>query len=146
MEERLGVFVGDWNNIGKVFPGPFGQGGSVTGSSKYHWDLNGKWLLFASQLDLPGIGTYEVRGGVAFNPQSSKYDSFAFNSMGILIAYAGEWETKNRLVFTSTYPQQDTARVVYKISTDGSFKMLSESKSEQEGYQVYFETKFKKKV
>ena len=143
---RLNAFVGYWTNTGKVYPGPFGPAGPVTGASSYHWDMNGKWLLFTSQLALPEIEAYEVRGGVAFNSQTQKYDSFAFNSLGILLAYEGAWMDDKRFVFTSTYPRQGTARVIYTFGEDGSFIMVSESKTDAGEYKTYFEMKFKKEI
>lgn len=142
-EEMLEFFVGDWSNSGYVLPGPFGPGGSITGETSYHWGVGDKWLLYISRLELPGLGEYEVHGGVAFNSRVGKYDAYAINSFGNLLVYEGEWTDDTTLVFTLTHPKsQGSARIVYRKSSDGSFKMTSETPSEEGKYVPYFETDF----
>ena len=142
-EEMLGFFVGDWNNSGYVLPGPFGPGGPTTGETCYHWDVGGKWLLYVSRLELPGLGAYEVHGGVAFNVRVGRYDAYAINSLGNLLIYEGEWTDDATLVFTLVHPRsQGGARVVYRKLSDGSFKMTSGSASGEGEFVPYFETSF----
>jgi hypothetical protein len=142
-EETLGFLVGDWRNSGHVSPGPFGPGGPITGITSYHWDVGGKWLLYISRLELPGLGAYEVHGGVVFNSRVEKYEAYAINSLGNLMVYEGEWQDDATLVFTLVYPQsRDLARVVYRKLSDGSFKMTAENASEGGEFVPYFETAF----
>jgi hypothetical protein len=142
-EERLVFFVGDWLNSGHVSPGPFGPGGSVSGSTSYHWDVGGKWLLYVSRLQLPGLGAYEVQGGVAFNAGAAKYDAYAINNLGNLLVYEGEWTDDATLVFSLVHPRsQGRARVVYRKLPDGAFTMTSESAPEEGDFVPYFETSF----
>ena len=148
-ERMLDVFVGDWNNTGQVLPGPFGPGGSVTGETRYHWDIDDKWLLYTSRLDLPDLGKYVVHGGVAFSKQNRKYDAYAINTLGSLLVYEGAWADQEHpsddatLVFTLVHPPpRGRARVVYRIRSDGSFKMMSENRSPAGKYVPYFETNF----
>ena len=142
-EERLGFFVGDWHNSGHVSPGPFGPGGPVTGETSYHWDVGGKWLLYISRLELPGLGGYEVHGGVVFSSRVGKYEAYAINNLGSLLVYEGEWVDDASLVFTLVHPQaQGPARVVYRKLSDGSFKMTAENASAEGEFVPYFETDF----
>ena len=142
-EEMLGCFVGDWNNRGQVLPGPFGPGGAATGETSYRWDVGGKWLLYTSRLELPGLGGYEVHGGVAFNSRVGKYDAYAINSLGDLLVYEGEWTDDATLVFTLVHPQSaGGARVVYRKLPDGLFKMTSENTWGDGELAPYFETAF----
>jgi hypothetical protein len=138
-EIRLNFFVGDWHNIGQVYPGPFGPGGASTGTTSYRWELGGKWLMYTSRLTLPGLGDYEVQGGVTYNPKSQQYDAYAVNNLGVLLAYHGFWENDSRLVFNLTYPQ-GRSRVVYIKLADGRIQMNSENSNDGETYQAYFET------
>jgi hypothetical protein len=139
-EERLEFLVGDWNNSGHVLPGPFGPGGPATGKTSYRWALGGKWLLYDSRLELSGLGSYQVHGGVAFNSRAGKYDAYAINSLGNLLVYEGGWTDENTLAFVLVHPQpRDRARVVYQKSSDGSFKMSSENATEQGEFVPYFE-------
>lgn len=139
-EEMLEFLVGKWNNSGHMSPGPFGPGGPAAGETSYHWAVGDKWLLYVSRLELPGLGRYEVRGGVAFNHRVGKYDAYAINSLGNLLVYEGEWRDETTLAFMLVYPPpRDRARVVYHKLSDGSFKMTSENASEEGEFVPYFE-------
>ncbi|MFC2082473.1 DUF1579 family protein [Candidatus Bipolaricaulota bacterium] len=141
-DRMLEIFVGEWNNTGTVSPGPFGPGGAVTGRSNYYWDVGGKWLLYVSQLELPGLGAYEVQGGVAFNSRAGKYDAYAINNLGSLLVYDGEWTDKETLIFTLVHPQAGTARVIYEKLPADSLKMISQKVAEDGNFVSYFETDF----
>jgi hypothetical protein len=144
-EARLEFFVGDWTNSGHVAPGAFGPGGPTTGETRYRWDLGGKWLLYQSHLELPGLGGYEVHGGVAHNARSGKYDAYAVNSLGNLLVYEGEWTDETTLAFTLVHPPSDSpGRVVYRKLADGSFTMASEASGESGEYVTYFQTDFRR--
>lgn len=146
-EKMLEFFVGDWVNSAQVSPGPFGPGGPATGETSYRWDVGGKWLLYVSRLQLPGLGAYEVHGGVAFNRQAGKYDAYAVNSLGNLLVYEGEWSDEATLVFTLVHPQaRGRARVVYHKLPDGSFRMTSESAPAEGEFVPYFETTAARKL
>jgi hypothetical protein len=140
-EKMLEFFVGDWVNSAQVSPGPFGPGGPATGETSYRWDVGGKWLLYVSRLQLPGLGGYEVHGGVAFNRQAGRYDAYAVNSLGNLLVYEGEWSDDVTLVFRLVHPQpHDQAQVVYHKLPDGWFQMTSETASDEGEFVPYFET------
>jgi hypothetical protein len=142
-EERLEFLVGEWSNSGHMSPGPFGPGGPAAGKTSYHWAVGDKWLLYVSRLELPGLGHYEVHGGVAFNPRIEKYDAYAINSLGNLLIYEGEWTDETTLVFLLVHPPpRDRARVVYHKLFDGSFKMTSENASEEGEFAPYFEISY----
>ena len=142
-EQLLDLLVGDWKNSGHVLPGPFGPGGPTSGETSYRWDVGDKWLLYVSRLELPGLGGYEVHGGVAFNSRVGKYDAYAINNLGNLLVYEGEWTDDATLAFTLVYPRsRDRARVVYRKLFDGSFKMTSENASEKGEFVPYFEINY----
>jgi len=122
-------------------PGPFGPGGAISGSSTYRWAINAKWLLYSSQLDLPGMGAYVVHGGVSYNHQTEKYDAFAANSLGNLIVYEGEWQENSPLMFLSVHPEPaGSARVRYQINPDGSITFTSEKRMPDGQFEAYFQT------
>lgn len=139
-EEMLEFLIGKWNNSGHISPGPFGPGGPVTGETGYRWAVAGKWLLYVSRLELPGLGSYEVHGGVAFNSRVGKYDAYAINSLGNLLVYGGQWTDEDTLAFVLVHPPpRDRARVVYHRLPGGSFKMTSENTTEEGEFVPYFE-------
>ncbi|MBN1858685.1 DUF1579 family protein [Candidatus Bipolaricaulota bacterium] len=145
-EKTLDFFVGHWKNTGDVSPGPFGPGGPVTGNTRYHWAVGERWLLYISHLELPGLGRYEVHGGVAFDRQSGRYDAFAVNSLGNLMVYTGNWEGAKTLVFTLVHPHPEmAARIVYRGLSDHpsrAFTMSAERVSKDGRFKSYFETRF----
>lgn len=140
-EERLDFFVGNWKNSGNVLPGPFGPGGVVVGTTSYVWAVGGKWLQYISNLDLPGMGKYEVQGGVVYNDQTKIYDAYAVNNIGKLMVYDGRWLDKNKLVFMQTFPNPaGQARIVYQKLPNGSIKMKSKKLLDSGEFETYFET------
>jgi hypothetical protein len=141
-ESLLDFLLGEWVNTGEVTPGAFGPGGPVTSSTNYAWEIGNKWLIYDSTLDLPGLGPYEVHGGVGFNPEMGAYQAFAVNSMGNLMLYRGHWEDASTLVFMLTNPgAEGSARVVYEKQSDGSVHMGSDHLIENGHYESYFTTK-----
>lgn len=138
---RLDFFVGDWQNTGTIYPGPFGPGGDSTGATTYRWEMGGVWLMYDSRLTLPGMGEYRVQGGVTYDRRAGQYRAFAFNSLGVLLVYDGHWEGADRLVFDLVHPQpQGGSRVVYIKNPDGSIQMNSETSTDGTNYKPYFET------
>jgi len=140
-EERLEFFVGDWQDSGHTLPDPFGPGSATAGRTTYRWQVGGKWLVYTSRMFIPGIGEYEVHGGVTFNDQTGKYDAFAVNNFGNLIVYEGVWTDRTTLIFTLIHPPPvGKSRVVYHVLADGSMRMTSERVTENGDLQVYFQT------
>ena len=136
----LDFFVGTWKLAGHVLPGRFGPGGPTQGITVYQWELGGMWLTFQSQLSLPGLGNYEVNGGVAYDGRRQIFQSFAYNSLGILIVYDGVWEDSDTLVFTSSYPAPNQARVIYRKLPGDAILMRSEQITPSGVFETYFET------
>jgi hypothetical protein len=140
-EALLDVFLGDWQNTGHLSPGAFGPGGEISGDTTYDWGLGGVVLQYTSRLELPGIGPYEVQGGVIYNPQSRIYDAYAVNSLGALLVYKGEWIDDTSLRFTLAYPgTAGGARVDYTLLPGGSIRMMSDRRTGSDEYETYFET------
>jgi hypothetical protein len=144
-EEILNIFVGNWQNTGNLPPGPFGPGGEITGDTSYGWGLGGKVLQYTSCLELPGMGRYEVQGGVIYNRQNEIYDAYAVNSLGALLVYQGKWTDETTLTFSLAYPgTAGGARVVYCILPGGSIQMVSDRMTRRGEYETYFETNMKR--
>jgi hypothetical protein len=140
-EKRLDIFVGRWNNTGHVMPGPFGPGGEIIGTTSYKWALGDKWLQYTSRLELPGMGKYEVQGGVVHNNRTGKYDAYAVNNLGTLMVYEGEWLDETTLVFLLTYPTPaGRARIVYRTLPNSSIQMNSDRLAKNGKFETYFET------
>lgn len=136
----LDFFVGEWQIKGRLLPDSASPGGPSDGSVTYRWDVGDKWLLYVSRQDFPGLGMYEVHGGVAFNVQNGKYDAYAVNSIGYLLVYEGEWSDEDTLVLDLVYPEAiGGARIVYRKLADGSISMSSENQTEEGGFRAYFE-------
>jgi hypothetical protein len=140
-ETKLNFLVGSWSSSDRTFPGPGGPGGTSQGTATYAWELGGKWLNYRFRTLLPGLGGYEVHGGIAFENETSQYRAYAINNLGNLLVYDGSWETDQRLVFTLVYPQpQGDTRVSYTKDPSGSVRMTSERPRKEGGRETYFET------
>lgn len=142
--QKLKFLEGSWVNTGNVAAGLFGPGGASLGSSVYSWNINNTWLMYKSELTLPGFGIYEVRGGISFDSKKSCYIAFAANSMGNLLIYDGSWEANSRLELMQVFPLPGgLTRVRYQKSDDGTIWMFSDRKTEAGNFETYFETTFK---
>ena len=136
----LDEFVGAWHNCGVVHPGRFGPGGEISGETRFHWQMQGRWLCFDSRLQLPGMGEYQVQGGVTRNDDGS-YRSWAANNLGNLLVYNGRLEQETRLIFDQVHPVgEQRARVVYSLPGDGRLLMRSENSADGRTWSPYFET------
>lgn len=135
-QDMLNVFVGKWINH------PENDGESLSGSTRYLWDMDDRWLLFESRLQLPNMPDYEVRGGVSFIADKGSYIAFAYNNMQSLISYDGYWQDNATLVFESTHPgARAQARIIYVIHPDGSITMQSQKRLDSGEYNTYFSTR-----
>ncbi|MCY3719420.1 MAG: DUF1579 family protein [Anaerolineaceae bacterium] len=136
----LDEFVGAWRNRGIVYPGRFGPGGDVSGETRFHWQMQGRWLCFDSRLQMPGMGEYQVQGGVTLDDDGG-YRSWAANNLGNLLVYEGRHEGGQSLIFDQVHPPgAQRARVVYTLADDGRLLMRSENSADGSAWSVYFET------
>jgi hypothetical protein len=139
-DARLEFLVGVWAARNTHHASPHGPAGSSVGEALYRWELGGAWLLYESRFEAPGLGRYEVRGGVAPEP-SGGYRAFAFNSLGALIEYEGRWENDARLVFTALRtPPGRGARVAYERLADGRVRFVAASEGPDGRFAPYFES------
>ena len=136
----LDGFVGNWRNSGIVHPGRFGPGGAISGETRFHWQMQGRWLCFDSRLHLPGMGEYQVQGGVTPD-DGGGYRSWAANNLGNLLVYEGRLQESNTLLFDQVHPAgAQRARVVYVLQGDGRLLMRSETSADGAAWSTYFET------
>ena len=130
-ERLLDAFVGDWRNSGSVQPGRFGPGGSISGKTSFRWQLHERWLCYDSRLQLPGMGAYQVQGGVGRDDIAGLYRAWAANNMGNLLVYEGRLEDGTRLVFDQVHPPSpQRARVIYTLPDDGRLLMSAETSAD----------------
>ena len=140
-DRLLDAFAGDWRNSGIVHPGRFGPGGSISGETNFRWQLQARWLCYDSRLELPGMGAYQVQGGVGPNEPAGLHRAWAANNMGNLLVYEGRLEDGTRLVFDQIHPPSpQRARVIYTLPGDGRLLMSSETSADGVTYTPYFET------
>ena len=136
----LDDFVGAWRNRGIVHPGRLGPGGNVSGETRFHWQMQGRWLCFESRLQMPGMGEYQVQGGVTPDDDGG-YRSWAANNLGNLLVYEGRLESGQTLIFEQAHPAgAQRARVVYTLPGDGRLLMCSEISADGSAWSTYFET------
>jgi hypothetical protein len=140
-DARLDFFVGEWTSRNVHHASPFGPAGTSTGTARYQWAMDGVWLQYESRFDVPGLGPYEVRGGVAVDLRVAGYRAFAYNSLGVVVEYVGDWESETRLVLTAvrSMPVPGT-RVVYEQRSDGTVLFLAEREAEGGSWVAYFES------
>jgi hypothetical protein len=140
-DARLDFLVGEWATRNTHHAGPAGPAGTSNGTTRCRWDMAGVWLLYESSFEAPGLGPYEVRGGVARDARTGGYRAFAYNTLGALVEYEGAWQAEGRLVFTAlrTAPGRG-AHVVYEKRPDGSVRFVAESERDDGGFAPYFES------
>lgn len=137
----LEFLVGKWRNSGQVHEGVLGPGGPVEGQTIFHWGVGDQWLQYNSHLTLPAVGDYVVHGGFNYHSQTSTYQAYAVNSLGLLMIYHGEWQNDETLVFTLVnQDKQGSSRIIYIKQPLGSILMRSESLAADGDFEVYFET------
>ncbi len=140
-ETRLDFLLGDWTSLDRTHPGPSGPGGTSEGTASYGWEVGNRWLVYDFRSELPGLGPYEVRGGVAYDETLAKYRAFAFNNLGNLLIYEGRWENDDKLVFTLVHPQRrEDTRITYIKDSDDKVRIISERPAKEGGRETYFET------
>jgi hypothetical protein len=126
-DAKLDFLVGEWTSSDTIYPGPGHAGGTSAGQASYRWEVGGTWLIYDFRTDLPGLGPYEVRGGVAYDSSAGKYQAYTVNNLGALLLYDGVWEGDETLVFTLLYPKREAdTRVTYIKGADGAVRMTSE--------------------
>ncbi len=140
-EEKLDFLVGSWTSLDKTFAGPDGPGGTSQGRASYEWELGGKWLNYHFRTELPGLGPYEVKGGVVYDRETGLYKAFAINTLGKLLTYEGRWESDRMLAFGLVFPRPEAdTRVSYIRESDGVVRLTSERPGKEGGRELYFET------
>ena len=140
-EAKLDFLLGQWTSSDRTYPGPFGPGGASEGVASYRWEVGNKWLIYDFRTNLPGLGPYEIRGGVAYDAASRTYQAYSVNNLGNLLLYKGLWEDNETLVFTLVYPQrQADTRISYIKVSDDTVRMTSERPAQEGGREIYFET------
>jgi len=139
---RLDFLLGEWDMHNVFTASGLGPGGAGVGLARYRRALGDAWLVYDSELDIPGRGPYAVHGAVSFDSALGRYRAWAFNSLGVAIEYTGAWEG-TRLVFDAVRREAGRgARVSYEPRADGSVVLRSErERRDGTGYETYFEAR-----
>lgn len=76
--KKLDYFLGSWTMDGDVKPGPMGQGGKTTGSTKFEW-MDGEYFMVSqtSHSGVMGEGTDTAYYGHDAKKKVYTYDSFS---------------------------------------------------------------------
>jgi hypothetical protein len=144
--ERLDFLAGHWylHPRAPVVPSsspsaPAGAG--AAGEVHYDWHPGNLWLSFILSATLPGVGLYEVSGGVTFEPQSRAYVAYAVNNLAPqVIEYRGRWKDRATLVFDSVGARGGKlARVQYARRPDGNVVFSASESPDGNAYHTYFE-------
>lgn len=144
--ERIDFLVGHWYLHPRALAIPPGSspapaGVDAAGEVHYRWHPGTLWLSFDLSATLPGVGGYELSGGVTFEPQSRAYVAYAVNNLGPrVIEYRGQWKDEATLVFDSVAGRGGKlARVQYVRRPDGNVVFSASESPDGNEYHTYFE-------
>ncbi len=80
--KKLGVFVGRWDAVGDVKPGPIGPGGKMTGFSACQSISDGFGVLCRETATVPGLGEVTDVGLLSYDAEAKNYVFLQVNNMG----------------------------------------------------------------
>jgi hypothetical protein len=140
--ERLEFLAGRWrlHPLPPGSPVPAPPAGEAAGEITYRWRPGTLWLSFDLAAALPGLGPYEVSGGVSFDPGERAHVAYAVNNLAPrLIEYRGQWRDEATLVFDSVGAGERRSRVQYVRRGDGGVVFSASESPDGRAYHTYFE-------
>lgn len=125
-KEKLGFLTGRWSTTDFIYPGFVGPGGKGEGTVVFEWQMSDFWLGFNLRTELPGTGSYKVRGVMGYNSQAGHYQAVNWNNRNRMYTYRGYWKEDDTLAYHLLYPKQHKKVWVYyrKISDREVHKWL----------------------
>lgn len=114
---KLAALEGTWSGTEKLYPSPWGPGGSATGRMTSRIAVDGFFLVQDYEEEKDGQVVFRGHGVMGYDAQQKSYGWYWFDSMGSLPASAsrGSWEG-DTLTFFSEAPGQ---RSRYTFRLDG---------------------------
>jgi len=140
--KKLDYFVGTWNAVGELQPGPMGTGGKFTGTNRVQWMDGGFFLVTQSEFaGSMGKGTETSYMGWDADTRTYTYDSF--NSMGEVDRARGtvDGDTWTWLSETQIGPQSVKARLTQKMRSPNAYDFRFEVSSDGKTWKTVLEGK-----
>ena len=129
--KRLSYFVGKWAFEGDEKPGPFGQGGKVTGTETAEWFPGGFFVV--SHADSKGpVGAVKGRSMMGYSAEEKAYTFHMIDSMGFEISARGKvvgdtWTWTNDMkVMGKSYKGRFTMKEISPTSYTMKFEISSD--------------------
>ena len=80
--QRLGYFVGKWNNEGEMKPSPMGPGGKVKSVDTCEW-FDGRFTIVCRYDGTGPMGAMKGMGIIGYSPDIKAYTYYAFDNSGM---------------------------------------------------------------
>jgi len=140
---KLEFLLGKWSTEDFIYPGFVGPGGTARGTVDFEWEMDGRWLAFSLETELPGTGEYQVKGRMGYNSQAGYYQTVSWNSMNRMYTYRGDWKNSSKLAYHLVHPKQrDNLWVFYEKLSDNQvhkwLEMRDGNGSVKKGYEMIF--------
>ena len=146
--ERLAFFVGKWNAVGEMKPGPMGPGGKVTTTDDCQW-FEGHYSVICRSEGSTPMGPTKSIGILGYSPEEKVYTYYAVDNSGMTMSSVPKGTVKGD---TWTYFDQGTmngqkykSRVVIKELSPTSYSFTMDMQGPDGKWVPMMESKNTKK-
>jgi hypothetical protein len=142
---KLGYFVGKWNTVGEMKPGPMGPGGKTTMADDCQW-FEGRFSVICRSEGTTPMGPSKSIGILGYSPEAKAYTYYGIDNSNMTMTSVphgtlqgdtwtytdegmmGGKQMKSRVVIKEISPTAYTFRMEMQ-GPDGKWMPMSESKS-----------------
>jgi hypothetical protein len=142
---KLGYFVGKWNTVGEMKPGPMGPGGKTTMADDCQW-FEGRFSVICRSEGITPMGPSKSIGILGYSPEAKAYTYYGIDNSNMTMTSVphgtlqgdtwtytdegmmGGKQMKSRVVIKEISPTAYTFRMEMQ-GPDGKWMPMSESKS-----------------
>lgn len=117
---RLGYFVGQWNGVGEMKPGPMGPGGKMTSTDNCEW-FEGKFSVICRSEGSTPMGPTKSIGILGYSAEEKVYTYYGVDNSNMTMASVPKGTVKGD---TWSYSDENTMGG-QKVKTRVTIKELS---------------------
>jgi len=143
--DRLKALVGSWTAEETLHPSAWDpKGGKATATVLSRMDMDGFWLLTDYVQTRDGKVTYRGHGVFGWDPASSSYLMYWFDSMGSIAAAPAKGRLDgNRLVFAQQGPMGHS-RYTYDFQAEGKYRFSIEHSQDAKSWATFMDGNYRR--